>query len=197
MIRSFVMLLAAVALAACTQNLPSDPLEDLGAFKLGYNIVVADKMKKGPVSRDATKEEWVSVMTKAMDDRFSRYQGDQLYHFGISIEGYMLAPGGVPVLYSPKSALIIRVTVWDDAAGKKLNSEAKQFTIFETTTSDSVIIGSGHDRTREEQMIGLSNNAVDAIEDWMVEQHKQNGWFAPRPKPEGESVATEPDAAAG
>ncbi|MEY8843044.1 hypothetical protein AB9K41_28770, partial [Cribrihabitans sp. XS_ASV171] len=156
MLRIATLLVGMTVLAACTPATPDEPLETLGEFSLGHNVVVASKMQKGPVSRDATEEEWVSALRSAVDERFSRYQGSQLYHLGISVEGYMLAPPGVPVIYSPKSALIINVTVWDDAQAKKLNPDVKQFTVFETTTADSAIVGSGHSRTKEEQLMGLS-----------------------------------------
>ncbi len=181
MIRLSALLAGLFLLAACTAPSPDDPLQDLGAFYFGHNVVVAPKMQKGPISRDASKEEWVEVLTSAMGDRFGRYDGDQLYHFGISVEGFMLAPPGVPLLYTPKSVLIINVTVWDDAAGKKLNDEPKQITVFETTSGGSALVGSGHERTKQEQMQGLARNAADQIEDWLVEMHAENGWFAPRP----------------
>ncbi|GHH00554.1 hypothetical protein [Pseudodonghicola xiamenensis] len=177
MIRIFALLAGFALLAACTAASPDEPLADLGEFRLGHNIVVASKAQKGPISRDATAEEWVTVMTGAVSDRFGRYQGSQLYHLGISVEGYMLAPKGVPVIYNPKSALIINVTVWDDAAAKKLNDEVEQFTIFETTTGNTLLMGSGRERTREEQMQGLARNAVGQIEDWLVKMHKEHGWF--------------------
>ncbi len=128
-----------------------------------------------------------------MADRFGRYDGDQLYHFGISVEGYMLAPPGIPVVYNPKSALIINVTIWDDAAAKKLNEKVEQFTIFETPSGGSMLVGSGYERSKEEQMQGLSRNAVAQIEKWMVEMHKEHGWFDPRP--EGDPAASAAPAA--
>lgn len=185
MFRIFALLAGFAMLAACTAASPDEPLEDLGAFHLGHNIVIASKMQKGPISRDATQAEWVEVLTNAVADRFGRYDGDQLYHFGMSVEGYMLAPPGVPVIYNPKSALIINLTVWDDAAAKKLNPEVKQFTVFETATGGSMILGSGRERTKEEQMEMLARNAVGQIEDWLVEMHKEKGWFAPREDADG------------
>ena len=182
------LLFGLVLIAGCTATTPQDPLVALGEFKLGHNIVVASKAQKGPVSRKATEEEWVNALTAAVGERFSQYEGDQLYHFGISVEGYLLAPKGVPLIYSPKSALIINVTLWDDAAGKKLNEKVEQMTIFETTTSGSFLIGSGRERTKEQQMMGLSRNAVGRIEEWMLEQHAANGWFAKKP----EAVETPP-----
>lgn len=177
MTRIFALLTALVFAAGCTPATPDEPLESLGEFSLGHNVVVASKMQKGPVSRDATQDEWVNALKGAVAERFGQYQGDQLYHLGISVEGYMLAPKGIPVLYSPKSALIINVTAWDDAAGKKLNEKVEQFTVFESTTGDTLLVGSGHERTKAEQLQGLSRNAVGEIEEWLLEQHKANGWF--------------------
>ncbi|MEM8732020.1 MAG: hypothetical protein AAGF79_19065 [Pseudomonadota bacterium] len=181
MIRRFVSLALFALLLGCTADQSMQPPQDLGVFKLGHNVVVASKMKKGPVSRDATQEEWVDVLTEAVDTRFGRYRGDQLYHFGISVEGYMLAPPGVPLVYNPRSALIINVSVWDDAAADKLTEKPKQFTIFEDTTGDSFALGSGYIRTKEEQLEGLAENAMDAIEDWLANQQAQQGWFTSRP----------------
>ncbi|MFS4581232.1 hypothetical protein [Phaeobacter sp. C3_T13_0] len=178
MIRIFALLAAMVAVAACTAAAPDEPLEDLGAFKLGHNIVIASKVQKVPGSREVSKDEWVDILTNEVGARFSQYEGDKTYHFGISVEGYFVAPGGVPLVLSPKSVLAVNVTVWDDVAGTKLNKKVKKFTVFETTTADSFLVGSGHARTREEQMRGLARNTVGQIEDWLVEQRKENGWFA-------------------
>jgi len=177
MTRIFALMTILVIAASCTPATPDEPLEQLGEFSLGHNVVVASKMRKGPVSRDATEEEWVAAMKMAVGERFGLYQGTQVYHLGISIEGYMLAPKGVPLVYSPKSALIINVTAWDDAAGKKLNDKPEQFTVLETTTSETFLVGSGHDRTKAEQLRGLSRNAVGQIDQWLLEQHQANGWF--------------------
>ncbi|MGR3805241.1 hypothetical protein [Marinibacterium profundimaris] len=181
MIRIFACLAMFALLLGCSADQSMQPPKDLGAFRLGHNVVVASKMKKGPISRDATEQEWVDVLTRAVDSRFGRYQGNQLYHMGISVEGYMLAPPGVPLIYNPRSALIINVTVWDDAAAAKLNEKPRQFTIYEDTTGESFAVGSGNVRTKEEQLQGLAENAMDAVEDWMAEQHAEKGWFAPRP----------------
>lgn len=198
MTRIFASLAALGLLIGCTGSQGNKAPVDLGAFSLGHNIVVASKMKKGPVSRDATEEEWVDVLTNAVANRFGGYQGSQLYHFGMSVEGFMLAPPGVPVLYNPRSLLIINLTVWDDAAAKKLNDKPKQFTIYEDTTGESLTLGSGHARTREEQMAGLAENAVDAIENWLKEQHDAEGWFAPIPQLDpADETADQPSEAAG
>lgn len=187
MIRSLTslagMALMVALLAGCAAKTltPDEPLENLGDYKLGHNIVIAPKVKKGPVSREASKEEWTTALTAELAERFERYDGEKLYHFGISVEGYLLAPKGVPLVYSPKSALILNVTIWDDAKGRKLNDKPHQMTIFEDTETDSLLVGSGHSRTKEEQIEMLSFNAARAIEKWMAEQHEDHGWFTDSP----------------
>lgn len=173
----FALLTLLTAVAACTNpnDLDEAPVP-LGDFKLGYNVVVAPNITKGPVSRDASKEEWIASMKKAVDERFRRYDGDRLYHLGVSIEGYVLAVPGVPIVASPKSALIFNVTAWDDAIGKKLNDEPEQITVIESF-SGKTVLGSGLTQSKEEQMTNLSRNAAKLIQNWLVRQKHQEGWF--------------------
>lgn len=195
MIRFLSCCFAIVLIAGCAQTTPDAPLENLGAFRLGHNVVVADKVQKVPGSRDARPEDWVSAMTQAVEDRFGQYQGNQLYHLGISIEGYNLAGPGIPIVLAPKSVVAVNVTVWDDAAGAKLNDEVKTFTVFETTTAGSAAVGSGYVRSKDEQIKGLVANAVGQIEDWMLEERAANGWFDPRPGAATDVVISRPGAA--
>lgn len=180
MFRFFIILLAAAFLAAC-ENIDdiSGKPAPIGEFALGHNVVVAPNLVMGPASREASDEDWVASVTKAIGDRFSRYEGEQLYHFGVSLEGYVLAQPGIPILLSPKSALILKLTVWDDAAGVKLNEEPEQITVLENLDGDSVI-GSGLTKTADEQMLALSENAAKLIQRWITRQHRQEKWFKQR-----------------
>jgi len=174
MIRHFAALLLLAFAAACTTSADlKDAPADLGNFKLGHNVVVASKMRQSAMSRDATEEEWVTAITKAVDERFGRYDGERLYHIGISVEGFAIAPPGIPLVISPKSILIIRVTLWDDELGKKLNAEPKQFTVFESISGDT-IVGSGLTQTKDEQIENLSRNAAKVVQNWMLENPD---WF--------------------
>ena len=171
-----------VTLAACTdgaKDLAAPPVA-LGDFSLGHNVVVAPKVFKSPVSRNASKEQLTTAMQGAIAERFDRYVGAREYHFGISIEGYALAPPGVPLVFAPKSALIINLTVWDDAAGKKLNDKPKQITVLESFGT-GVVVGSGYTLTAEEQLEQLARNAAKAVETYLVEQQETEGWFVPDP----------------
>ena len=118
--------------AGCARNDLAEPPVALGDFALGLNIVVADNVQKVPISRNATPEEWEEAMKKAVAERFGRYEGTKLFNIGISVDGYALAPPGIPVIAAPKSVLVVTANVWDDAAQKKLNAEGKQFTVFES-----------------------------------------------------------------
>lgn len=177
--RIFALLTILLLISGCASQTIEGPPVPLGDFKLGHNIVVASKMQQGPVSRSASEEEWIASMTKAIDDRFGRYDGNQLYHLGVSIEAFMLAPPGVPVVYTPKSVLILYVTLWDDVDGRKLNEVPHQVLVLESTGTDSIFIGSGWGRNKQKQLDGLSYNAAKSIETWLVEWSAEYGWFTP------------------
>jgi len=191
MLRIIALLAAVLTMAACTNpnDLDEKPV-DLGDFHLGHNVVVAPNLTKGPASREATEEEWKVAMEKAIDERFSRYEGDRLYHLGISIEGYVLAVPGVPIVASPKSALILNVTVWDDAKQEKLNEEPEQITVVETF-SGSTWLGSGLTQSKAQQLENLSRNAAKLIQNWLVREKNANGWFETGATPTGAEETAE------
>ncbi len=173
--------LGAVLLTACQKNDLAEPPVSLGNFELGLNIVVADNMKKVPISRPATVEEWETALIKSVDDRFGRYSGTKLYNIGIAVDGFALAPPGVPIVASPKSVLVITANIWDDAAQTKLNTEGKQFTVFESFSGET-LIGSGLTRSRQKQIEILSYNAAKMVEAWILENGEWVGLPA-KPKP--------------
>lgn len=182
MFKRFACLLMAVTLAACTyeEDLAAPPV-DLGNFRLGHNVVVAPLVATSTaISREATKEELTDALKEAIDARFGRYEGRKLYHLGVSVEGYVLARAGVPVIAAPKSAMIIRVTVWDDSQAKKLNVPPEQMTILENLDGES-LIGSGWTQSAEKQLDGLARNAAKAIERFLVQQNEELGWFMDDP----------------
>ena len=172
-LRRAAVFLGLSLLAACGRNDLEEPPVPLGDFALGLNIAVADKVEMVPISRPATPEEWEAAIVKAVDARFGRYEGTKLYNIGISVDGYALAPPGIPVVAAPKSVLVITANIWDDAAQKKLNAEGKQFTVFESLSGDTVI-GTGLTRTKAQQIEALSYNAVKRVEEWLLENPQ---WF--------------------
>lgn len=180
-VRGLWMSVAVALLAACQSNDLAEPPEALGDFALGLNIAVTDNIQMVPLSRTASPQQWEAAMEKAIDDRFgpARYDGSRLYNIGIAVEGYALAPPGVPMVLKPRSILVITANVWDDAAQKKLNAEGKQFHIFEGTSPETVV-GSGLTQSKQRQMEILSYNAAKRIEQWFLDNPE---WFGLPPKP--------------
>jgi len=177
----------ALVLAACAAPDPLDEdLPDMGDFRLSHNIVVADNMQQVPPSRNATPEEWEEILVAEIDRRFGGYEGDRLYHIGIAVDGYALAPPGIPLVLSPRSVLALSVNVWDDALGEKLHEEPHQLLVLEGASEETFIVGSGIARTREEQMQVLARNAARQIQLWMLENPD---WFNIDPDAAAEAVA--------
>ncbi|WP_147126799.1 hypothetical protein [Shimia ponticola] len=166
-------LAAIVALSACaTSDLEETP-EPIGDFKLGFFVPsTAAEMTKGPASRDATPEEWKAAMKAAFEPRFKRYTGDSFFHIGAIVDGYVLAQPGIPLVLAPKSVLIFRVTIIEDATGTQYPEEAHQITVVESVGAGT-LLGSGLTSSKEEQLADLAENAARQTERWMREQP----WF--------------------
>lgn len=163
---------AAGALSACAIE---DPLEqeqrEMGDFQLGYSVVVTDNMQKVPPSRDATPEQWSDVMTAELERRFGRYQGGKDYVIALAIDGYALAPPGIPVVLTPKSILVVSANVWEANPQRKI-AGPEQITTFEG--ADTLFLGSGLMKSADEQMVTLARNVAFKIQSWMI----RNGeWF--------------------
>lgn len=177
--RLSALLLTVTLLTACGQSTVVEPPVDLGNFKMGFAVVVADNVQKVPISRNADPEDWKTSVKAALERRLTRYEGDKFYNLGVSIDAYALAPPGIPLVVSPKSALVVTATVWDDSKGTKINEKGEQFTIFEGLDGDT-LIGSGLTQTGAEQMERLSFNAARRIEQWLADHPE---WFGLPPKP--------------
>jgi hypothetical protein len=125
------------------------------------------------MSRKIEDEAWVNSVRNAVNERFSRYDGDQYFHISVAVLGYVLAQPGIPVVAAPKSVLIADVRIFDDTqGGKPLTEEPKQFTVFEE--GGDVVVGSGLTRTAEEQAASLSRNLAKQIHNWMLDNKE---WF--------------------
>lgn len=175
--RIVAILTVILGLSACTSSndLGEAPVY-LGNFQFGHNVVVAPNIVRGPASRQASNNEWIKAVDKEVEARFRRFKGSRLYHLGISVEGYVLAVAGVPVVAAPKSVLILRVTAWDDAKKTKLNEKPKVITAVENLSGET-LVSSGLTQTKEQQIENLSKNAAKQIENWLVEMNNEKGWF--------------------
>ena len=167
--RNILLGVAIVALTAC--SLPADvtaPQVAMGDFRFGHNIVVVEAPEIGPFSRKAEDEAWKEALTSAMALRFDGYEGEKFYHIGIKMDAYVLALPGVPLVFKPKSVLVVTVNVWDDSLGEKVNEEPKVLTVFEGI-SEETLISSGLTQNKTRQMTKLSNNMAKMIQDWILE----------------------------
>lgn len=175
----------AVLAGACTDATRdlAGPVEPLGDFKLGHAEVVAPKLEKLLISRDATQEEWIAAVDEAVETRFRRFEGDRFYHLGISVEAYSLPPPIVP----GRSAMAMRVTVWDDAQQQKLNPETEVISIVKVFESRLAL-------SREDQIRMLAEDAARQTEQWLRTQMSAEGWFATMPDDAPDAA---PETAAG
>lgn len=178
--QSLLMIAGLALLAACGAGDLKKPPVPLGDFVLGLNIAIADTAQVPGISRQATADEWEAAIKQAMDDRFGRYEGNRIYNFGINVEGYVLAPPGVPVVASPRSALIVRVHVFEDATQTQLNPGGERLIMVEGVSAES-FIGSGWTQTKKQQMAKMAYRAALAVQNYLLENPE---WFGLPPDPE-------------
>lgn len=184
--RAILAICLAVTLSACAVPDPdTEEQVSLGDFRLSHNVVVTKNAKKIGPSRTASPEEWEELLEGEIERRFGGYEGDKLYHIGINLDGYALAVPGVPIVLSPKSALVISLTVWDDAADKKLNDPPRQMTILEQLDGNT-ILGSGLTQGRKKQMKNLAAAMAKAVERYLVANRE---WFGEAPDPDAKAAA--------
>ncbi len=176
---ALMLVLGLGLLAGCAGNDLKKPPAPLGDFVLGLNIAVADNVQVPAISRQVTTDQWEAAMKQAMNDRFGRYEGSRIYNFGISIDGYVLAPPGVPFVASPRSALIITVHVYEDATQTQLNPGGKQLTMLEGVSPES-FIGSGWTQTKQQQLDRMAYRAALAVQNYLLANPE---WFGLPPRP--------------
>ena len=183
LLQSLILIAGLGLLTACESNDLKKPPVPLGDFVMGINVAVADTAQVPGISRQVTADEWEAAMKQAMVDRFGRYEGSRIYNFGINIDGYVLAPPGVPVVASPRSALIITVHVFDDATQTELNPGGKRLTMLEGVSPES-FIGSGWTQTKDQQLARMAYRGALAVQRYLLDNPE---WFGLPPKPPAEA----------
>ncbi|MFY0692790.1 MAG: hypothetical protein JXR14_12825 [Paracoccaceae bacterium] len=171
-------LLLFFSLSACTLDTlgttpAAAPPPSLGDFKLEHNVVVAKDARKIGPSLEVAPASWEARLEAAIDERFGGYLGEKLYHIGINLDGYALAEPEVPVATAPRPALVVSVTIWDDAAQEKLNEPPRQMMIF-ADQKGGALFGPARTSSREEQMAGLAEQLALAVERYLV---ANGSWF--------------------
>lgn len=176
--RLFLLMTVLIGVSACSGQKLATDVEPIGNAQFGYNIVVGKDMEKGPLSRDGNSEKITADLKQALGAHFQRFDGDRLYHMATIIDGYILGRPGIPLVLSQKSALFLKVTIWDDANGIPIHDEPKEFMVLEGF-SPKTIIGSGLTQSADQQLAELVANAGFEIERWLRTQEKEQGWFTP------------------
>lgn len=169
MFRIAAALIMALGLVACTDATRdlAGPTVPLGDFRMLTAVVLTEKPapQKLLVSRDATPEEWIETVDKAVKTRFGRFDGANGYYLGIKVIAYSLPPPIVP----GKSAVHLAVTVFDSECSK-LNPKVHDIMVIQ-------IFETRLELTREEQMTRLAETAAKDIETWLREMQETDGWF--------------------
>ncbi|MGB3407965.1 MAG: hypothetical protein WBA67_10765 [Jannaschia sp.] len=168
---------AATLLSGCETPDPlGEEQREMGDFQLAYTVIVADKIKKIPPTRNATPEKWTEVMDAELQRRFGRYRGGKEYVIALALDGYALAPPGIPVVLTPKSIFVVTANVWEADPQRKIGGP-EQITTFEG--ADTLFLGSGLMKDADEQMVTLARNMAGKVQSWML----RNGeWFGLPPE---------------
>ena len=158
--------LAMAGLSACAVGDPlGEDLPPMGNFELAQTVVVSQNAKKIPPSRNATPEQLKTVMTSEIERRFGAYTGGTGYVIALNIDGYALAPPGIPVILTPKSILIVSANLWRADPQEKL-AGAEQLTTFEG--ADTLLLGSGLVKDSDEQLATLCRNMARKVQSWLL-----------------------------
>ncbi|MBM2577172.1 hypothetical protein JQC91_12765 [Jannaschia sp. Os4] len=165
------MLGGAALVAGCSNA--SDPsiagteLPGMGDFRLGFNVVVTDKIKRIPPSRPAEPADWERVMKSEVQKRFGVYQGTETFHVALALDGYALAPPGIPVVLTPKSILVATANLWSEREGRKVLGP-EQLSVFEG--AESLLLGTGLIKGADEQMVTLARNMAAKVQRWILRE---------------------------
>ncbi len=158
-------ILAALGACGTGGDLGETP-EPIGDFRLGHVVAFADKAKSTLASRTAEATEIEAAISAAVKERLGRYSGGKFYHISVKVDAYQLAIPGVPIIASPRSAMVLKIGLWDDATATQLNEELHTLAVIEPTTS-TTIFGSGYVRDSEQQLEVLAARAAELIESWL------------------------------
>ncbi len=159
--------LASLVLVSCAQTPAtiSEP-EPIGDFKLGHLVVFAKNAQMGPLSREATPEELEAALRAELEPRLVPLKGTKFYNVAISVDAFILAVPGIPIVASPPSGIVVSLNVWDDKQGTLVFEEHKRFTVAEKFNAKS-FFGSGLTQSREQQIAALANVVVEQIDTFM------------------------------
>ena len=176
---AFMIAAGLLALAGCASDKSTGP-DPIGDFALGHMVVVAKNLQATPGSRVVDPDTWAATTRNAVRTRLGGFEGDRLYNIALSLDAYLLAPPGIPVVLAPKSAIVARISVWDDAEGRLMTPEPVQISVLEKLEAKSVL-GKGLFLDGDAQMQELTEQLAKRVENWLRAQQAEQGWFVPDP----------------
>ena len=160
------------ALAGCGGRAPeAEAMPDMGTFQLAAPITVAGNAKRIPPSREAGEAELKAAMNDALVRRLGGYAGGTPFYVALAVDGYALAPPGIPVVMTPKSILVVSANVWRADPQEKIGGP-EQLTVFED--AGGFLLGSGLTRDADEQLAVLARNMAAEVQRWML---RNPAWF--------------------
>lgn len=154
---------------------PSDPFGD---FRLGHLAVYSEDITKGPFSLEATDDEIKGALYVALQNQLGQYTGAGEYHIVVIVDAYTLRKPGIPLVFSPQTALGFRLSVWDAQTMTRFDLTPEKL-LFLENANRRTLFGSGLRQTREEQIVSLTQSVAQQIDTWLREQHATKGWFDP------------------
>jgi len=92
----------------------------------------------------------------------------------------------MPFVVGERWGLGVRGHVWGEEVGWQLHEEAEQIIVFEGSTAERAMLGSGIARSREEQMQNLARNAGRRMQVFMLQNPE---WFNIDPNAARNAVA--------
>lgn len=176
--RILLGLMLTLTLFGCSKlNLerPSDPFGD---FRLGQIAIYGDDITKGPFSRDASADEIKGALYVALQQQLGQYSGAGEYHIVVIVDAYTLGKPGIPLVFSPQTALGFRISVWDAITMTRYDLTPEKL-LFLENANQRTLFGSGLRQTREEQIVSLTQSVAQQIDTWLREQYANKGWFDP------------------
>ena len=179
MMRLVKLCFGLLILASCAPEVQDKVTQKgMGDFRLGYAVVVGEELVQGPLSRQGDPDLIIASVKSAIEKQLSDYKGSKYYHVAVKLEAYILAQPGVPLVFSPKSTLILQVGLWDNVTQQRM-AEPEQIRVVEPIRIRS-LIGSGYTQNAEEQTNVLAKEGARMIEEWLKNKHEMAGWFSSR-----------------
>ena len=177
--RLFASMLLTLTLFGCSKLNLERPNDPFGNFRLGHIAVYGENITKGPFSRDATDDEIKGALYVALQPQLGQYTGDWEYHIVVIIDAYTLGKPGIPLIFSPQTALGFRLSVWDARTMTRFDLTPEKLLFLENANSRT-LFGSGLRQTREEQIVSLTQSVAQQIDTWLREKYVNDDWFDPK-----------------